>query len=119
MKETAKDAQKEDRTSQSLDQRGRARTQGALKSEDACVRGREGDETDRRRGAAARTGVVAMGWDLLCPRCRGAKSRVSRLHELPKGVPCSLCNIDYERNFSRNVEFVEKVAAWRSPALAW
>ncbi|MFZ0603556.1 MAG: DUF5939 domain-containing protein, partial [Roseiarcus sp.] len=25
--------------------------------------------------AAARKGVVAMGWELLCPRCRGAKSR--------------------------------------------
>ena len=34
--------------------------------------------------AAARNGIVAMGWDLLCPRCRGAKSRVSRLNELPK-----------------------------------
>ena len=54
--------------------------------------------------AAARKGVVAMGWDLLCPRCRGAKSRVSRLDELPKGAHCSSCNIDYERNFSRNVE---------------
>jgi class 3 adenylate cyclase len=54
--------------------------------------------------AAARTGIVAMGWDLLCPRCRGAKSRVSRLDELPKGAHCSSCNIDYERNFSRNVE---------------
>ena len=54
--------------------------------------------------AAARNGIVAMGWDLLCPRCRGAKSRVSRLHELPKGAHCSSCNIDYERNFSCNVE---------------
>ena len=54
--------------------------------------------------AAARKGVVAMGWELLCPRCRGAKSRVSRLQDLPRGAHCSSCNIDYERNFSRNVE---------------
>jgi class 3 adenylate cyclase len=53
---------------------------------------------------AARNGIMAMGWDLLCPRCRGAKSRVSRLNELAKSAHCSSCNIDYERNFSRNVE---------------
>ena len=65
--------------------------------------------------AAARSGIVAMGWDLLCPRCRGAKSRVSRLYELPKGAHCSSCNIDYERNFSRNVELTFHPEAWVRP----
>jgi class 3 adenylate cyclase len=65
--------------------------------------------------AAARNGIVAMGWDLLCPRCRGAKSRVSRLHELPKGAHCSSCNIDYERNFSRNVELTFHPEPWVRP----
>ncbi len=65
--------------------------------------------------AAARNGVMAMGWDLLCPRCRGAKSRVSRLHELPKGAHCSSCNIDYERNFSRNVELTFHPEPWIRP----
>ena len=65
--------------------------------------------------AAARKGVVAMGWDLLCPRCRGAKSRVSQLHELPKGAHCSSCNIDYERNFSRNVELTFHPEPWIRP----
>ena len=65
--------------------------------------------------AAARNGVVAMGWDLLCPRCRGAKSRVSQLHELPKGAHCSSCNIDYERNFSRNVELTFHPEPWIRP----
>jgi class 3 adenylate cyclase len=65
--------------------------------------------------AAARRGVVAMGWELLCPRCRGAKSRVSRLQDLPKGAHCSSCNIDYERNFSRNVELTFHPASWIRP----
>jgi class 3 adenylate cyclase len=65
--------------------------------------------------AAARKGIVAMGWDLLCPRCRGAKSRVSRLQELPKGAHCSSCNIDYERNFSRNVELTFHPEPWVRP----
>ena len=65
--------------------------------------------------AAARKGIVAMGWDLLCPRCRGAKSRVSRLQELPKGAHCSSCNIDYERNFNRNVELTFHPEPWIRP----
>ena len=65
--------------------------------------------------AAARKGVVAMGWELLCPRCRGAKSRVSRLQDLPKGAHCSSCSIDYERNFSRNVELTFHPAPWIRP----
>jgi class 3 adenylate cyclase len=67
--------------------------------------------------AAARNGVVAMGWELLCPRCRGAKSRVSRLQDLPKGAHCSSCNIDYERNFSRNVELTFHPEPWIRPPL--
>ena len=65
--------------------------------------------------AAARKGIVAMGWELLCPRCRGAKSRVSRLQDLPKGAHCSSCNIDYERNFSRNVELTFHPEPWIRP----
>jgi class 3 adenylate cyclase len=65
--------------------------------------------------AAARKGIVAMGWDLLCPRCRGAKSRVRWLDELPKGAHCSSCNIDYERNFNRNVELTFHPEPWLRP----
>ena len=35
-------------------------------------------------------GILAMGWDLLCPRCRGAKSSVRHLHELPQRRPLLL-----------------------------
>jgi hypothetical protein len=65
--------------------------------------------------AAARKGILAMGWDLLCPRCRGAKSHVSRLQDLPKGAHCVSCNVDYERNFSRNVELTFHPESWIRP----
>ena len=54
--------------------------------------------------AAAREGLLVLRWDLLCPRCRGAKVSVASLDQLPRGAHCSSCNIDYERDFSRNVE---------------
>jgi len=54
--------------------------------------------------AAAREGLLVLHWDLLCPRCRGAKVSVTSLDRLPEGAHCPSCNIDYTRDFSRNVE---------------
>lgn len=53
---------------------------------------------------AARAGLLALRWDVLCPRCRIPKAAVSSLDELPRGAHCDTCNIDYDSNFSRNVE---------------
>jgi class 3 adenylate cyclase len=53
---------------------------------------------------ATRRGLLSLRWDLLCPRCRGAKVRVASLDELPRGAHCPTCAVDYEREFSKNVE---------------
>jgi class 3 adenylate cyclase len=53
---------------------------------------------------AVTNGLLELHWDLLCPRCRVPKSSVVALDQLPTGAHCSSCNIDYERDFSRNVE---------------
>jgi hypothetical protein len=65
--------------------------------------------------AAHRFGIVAMEWDLLCPRCRGAKLRVRHLHELPDAAHCASCNIDYRRDFTRNVELTFHPEPWLRP----
>jgi class 3 adenylate cyclase len=65
--------------------------------------------------AAQRLGIMVMGWDLLCPRCRGAKARVTHLHELPQGAHCSSCNVDYGRDFTRNVELTFHPEPWLRP----
>jgi len=49
-------------------------------------------------------GLLELHWDLLCPRCRVPKASVVALDQLPTGAHCPSCNIDYERDFSRNVE---------------
>jgi class 3 adenylate cyclase len=61
--------------------------------------------------AAAREGLLDLRWDLLCPRCRGAKSVASSLDRLPTGAHCPSCNIDYERDFQQNVEVTFEPAA--------
>lgn len=53
---------------------------------------------------AVRAGLLRLRWDLLCPRCRVPKAAVLGLDELPRGAHCATCNIDYERDFSANVE---------------
>ncbi len=53
---------------------------------------------------AVRAGLLQLRWDLLCPRCRVAKGWSGGLDRLPQGAHCSSCNIDYERDFSKNVE---------------
>jgi class 3 adenylate cyclase len=62
--------------------------------------------------AAQRLGILMMEWDLLCPRCRGAKLRVQQLHELPEGAHCASCDIDYRRDFTRNVELTFHPEPW-------
>lgn len=53
---------------------------------------------------ATRLGMLELRWDLLCPRCRGAKAVSASLDRLPTGAHCPTCNIDYGRDFSANVE---------------
>jgi len=60
---------------------------------------------------AVKSGLLELHWDLLCPRCRVAKVSTAALDRLPTGAHCSTCNIDYGRDFSRNVEASFRPAA--------
>ncbi len=54
--------------------------------------------------AAVHAGILDMSWDILCPRCRGAKAASETLGALQQEVHCPSCNIDYGAELSRNVE---------------
>ena len=53
---------------------------------------------------ACAPGCSTMKWDLLCTNCRGPKLSAGALSELPRGAHCPSCNIDYDRDFEKNVE---------------
>lgn len=53
---------------------------------------------------AAKQGLLGLRWDLLCPRCRVGKESAPALDQLPTGTHCPSCNIDYDREYSKNVE---------------
>lgn len=67
---------------------------------------------------AVREGLLELHWELLCPRCRIAKASVPALDQLPSGAHCGTCNIDYERDFSRNVEAAFRPGAAVRPVVS-
>lgn len=53
---------------------------------------------------AVRDEMLGMRWDLLCPRCQVAKAAAASLDQLPDAAHCPSCNIEFGRDYSRNVE---------------
>ena len=63
--------------------------------------------------AAHRAGLLSLRWEILCPRCRNSKTPSLSLDELPtEEIHCRTCNIDYERDFSHNVELLFAPEPW-------
>jgi len=65
--------------------------------------------------AAHRAGLVSLRWEILCPRCRNSKTPSVNLEALPRQVHCTTCNVDYERDFSHNVELLFAPEPWLRP----
>lgn len=54
---------------------------------------------------ATRTGLLDLSWDVICPRCLGAKDRADSLRNMREGaVHCDSCDVTFSRDFARSVE---------------
>ena len=53
---------------------------------------------------AVKQGLLRLRWDLLCPRCQVGKLSVPAMDQLPTGAHCASCNIDYGRDYTKNLE---------------
>ncbi|MBN8216124.1 MAG: adenylate/guanylate cyclase domain-containing protein [Spirochaetes bacterium] len=51
-----------------------------------------------------RAGLFELGWNLLCPSCRGPKDGTETLSDLKREGHCPSCNIDFTANFDESVE---------------
>ena len=60
---------------------------------------------------AAKQGLLGLRWHLLCPHCQGGKGESASLDQLPVGEHCNSCNIDFDREYSGNVELAFHPAA--------
>lgn len=65
--------------------------------------------------AAHRHGLLRLRWEVLCPRCRNASEVPDSLADLPKSVHCTTCNVDFEQDFSANVELTFQPEGWLRP----
>lgn len=66
--------------------------------------------------AAHDQGLVRLRWEVLCPRCRNASDVPENLADLPQSVHCGTCNVDFEQDFSANVELTFQPEPWlRTP----
>ncbi|MCR9144743.1 MAG: adenylate/guanylate cyclase domain-containing protein [bacterium] len=43
-----------------------------------------------------RAGLFYLTWDVICPHCRGVRSEVTHLGELPQNDECDVCEIDFD-----------------------
>ncbi|MDJ0896936.1 MAG: adenylate/guanylate cyclase domain-containing protein [Alphaproteobacteria bacterium] len=57
-----------------------------------------------------RSGLLELRWDLICPRCRGAKVTLDALDQPVVEPHCSSCNIAYDADFDRNIELTFRPA---------
>jgi class 3 adenylate cyclase len=53
---------------------------------------------------AVGAGLLELRWDIICPSCRTASSRVSSLTTIPESGHCQLCEISFELNLDRAIE---------------
>ncbi len=61
--------------------------------------------------SATRAGMLEFQWEILCPMCRGSKSKSSKLAELAETVHCEACQIDFTANFDQLVELTFRPGA--------
>ena len=55
-----------------------------------------------------RAGILDMGWDLLCPSCRGTTEGHTSLGDVHSTSHCNTCQIDFTVNFDHNIEVIFK-----------
>ncbi len=59
---------------------------------------------------AAKLGILAMVWDVICPSCRIPSSVVDSLQKIEEHGACKTCNIGFEIDFSRAIELAFRVS---------
>jgi class 3 adenylate cyclase len=53
---------------------------------------------------ATSLGLLDLQWDLLCPRCRGAKQTQLALADVTAAVHCDACRIDFSADLPQQIE---------------
>ncbi len=53
---------------------------------------------------ATREGLFNLTWDVICPHCRGVRSEIGNLGQLPEKGHCAVCQVDFDATASNALE---------------
>jgi class 3 adenylate cyclase len=59
---------------------------------------------------AAKLGMLAMVWDVICPSCRIPSTVIDSLAKIEEHARCKTCNIGFDVDFSRAIELAFRAA---------
>ncbi len=66
--------------------------------------GRDQDELLKMFLYGCRLGIFTLSWDIICPHCRGVRTSLQRLGELPEKDECEVCDIQFETTGQNSIE---------------
>ncbi|WP_437756354.1 DUF5939 domain-containing protein [Sorangium sp. So ce1389] len=58
---------------------------------------------------ATRAGLLHLGWDLICPHCRGVRQRARVLGEVPPRASCAACAVEFSTDAPQAIEVTFQV----------
>ncbi|XXX77484.1 DUF5939 domain-containing protein [Sorangium sp. So ce134] len=58
---------------------------------------------------ATRAGLLHLGWDLICPHCRGVRQRARVLGEVPPRMTCAACAVEFSTDAPQAIEVTFQV----------
>ena len=51
-----------------------------------------------------RLGIFTLSWDIICPHCRGVRSSLQKLGDLPEKDDCEVCEVEFETTGQNSIE---------------
>nr|WP_255216452.1 adenylate/guanylate cyclase domain-containing protein [Pseudenhygromyxa sp. WMMC2535] len=55
---------------------------------------------------ATRLGMLELGWEVICPHCRGPRTRATTLGDVPPEDSCPVCEVEFSTHSERALEIV-------------
>jgi class 3 adenylate cyclase len=66
--------------------------------------GRDSDELLKMFLYGCRLGIFTLSWDIICPHCRGVRTSLQKLGDLPEKDDCEVCEIEFETTGQNSIE---------------
>ncbi|TGN19959.1 adenylate/guanylate cyclase domain-containing protein [Leptospira idonii] len=52
----------------------------------------------------SRLGIFTLSWDIVCPHCRGVRTSLQKLGDLPDKDECEVCEVEFETTGKNSIE---------------